>query len=73
MYSQILKYDLSKLKPIIENEKYEIYKLGHISENVAKGVRVDKNTCEQVDVHIELYPKIRVIAVIRDNIIQKIK
>lgn len=67
------KYDLKHLKPVMENEVYAVYQLGYINDNLAKGVRVNKNTGEQLDVQIQLYPRLQIVSIIRDNAIQKIK
>lgn len=56
-------FDLSELKPIIENEIYAIYTLGQINDNLWKAVRYNKQTKEQVEVTIEKEPKVRVVQV----------
>ena len=40
----IQEYDLSGLKPLYETKDYVIYKLGYITEEIAKGIRVNKKT-----------------------------
>lgn len=66
-------YDLSQLKPIMENDTYAIYTLGNITETIRKGIRLNKKTNEKVEVHVEMKPMPHVIAIIRDGFIQKIK
>lgn len=72
MASFKFEYDISRINPLMENNKYVIYQLGNISEHITKGIRVDKETKEQVEVQIDLLPKPHVIAIIRDGYIQKI-
>lgn len=72
-YTLTQKYDLSKLKPILENDRYALYGFGYITETVRKGIRVNKQTKEQVDVIIETKPNIRVISIIRDGVVQKLR
>lgn len=66
------KYNISKLTPILENETYALYGLGYINETVRKGIRVNKQTKEQVDVIIDTKPNIHVISIIKDGVIQKL-
>jgi hypothetical protein len=60
----IQEYDLSGLKPLYETKDYVIYKLGYITEEIAKGIRVNKKTQEQTDIQIKLTPKPHIIAVL---------
>lgn len=64
-------YNLDKLKPLIENDKFALYGLGYITETTRKGVRVNKQTNEQVEVIISTIPKIHVITILQNNIRQR--
>lgn len=44
----------------------------YINDRIRKGVRLDKRTNEQVDVVIEMIPKVRVIEIIRNGVRQKL-
>lgn len=67
------KYDLSKLKPIKENAMYALYALGYISDGIKKGVRLNKQTGEMVDVELETAPRVRVITLITERGRQSIR
>lgn len=66
-YTLVQKYDLSKLKPIVENNNYALYTLGYVKENIKKGIRLDKKTNEQVEVLVQITPKLQVIKVFSQN------
>lgn len=68
----VQKYDLSKIKPLIQNDNYALYGMGYINDKIRKGVRLNKKTNEQVDVVIEMIPKVRVIEIIRNGVRQKL-
>lgn len=72
MVKIVQKYDISKMKPIMENDTYAIYDLGFINDNLKKAIRVNKKTQEQVDVELELKPVMRVVAIIKNGIRQNI-
>lgn len=65
-------YDISTLKPIMENDSYAIYTLGNISETIKKGIRFNKKTKEKVEVQVDMKLTPHVIAIIRDGFIQRI-
>lgn len=68
----VQKYDLSNMKPLIQNDNYALYGMEYINDKIRKGVRLNKKTNEQVDVVIEMIPKVRVIEIIRNGVRQKL-
>ena len=60
-----MKYNLTTLTPVVENESYALYTLGQVNENLWKGVRVNKKTNEQEEVKIQKLPQIKVIEVLQ--------
>lgn len=68
----IQKYDLSKLTPLIENDKYALYGLGYIREDLRKGIRYNKETKEQTDVIISTRPYIQVVSIIKNGIVHNL-
>lgn len=68
----VQKYDLSKMKPLIQNDSYALYSIESINDKTSKGIRLDKRTNEQVDVIIQTVPNVRVIEIIKNGIRQKL-
>ena len=65
--------DLSKLEPILQNDKYALYKLGQVNDKgLYKGVRLDKKTGKQVEVAISIVPKPHVVELMMNGYVQKI-
>ena len=52
-----MKYDLTTLKVVLENEIFAVYIISQINQTKYKGVRLDKRTNKQAEVIIEKYPK----------------
>ena len=66
-------YKLDGLTPVLENEKYALYKLGQVNDNgIYQGVRVEKATGKQVEVSISMGPKPHVTALMMNGYVQKI-
>jgi len=66
-------YKLDGLTPIIENEKYALYKLGQINDKgIYKGIRLEKASGKQVEVTLSIFPKPHVTSLIMDGYIRKI-
>lgn len=59
--TKMVKIDLTNLKPVLQNEKYALYILSQIKDNLYSGIRLDKQSNTQVKVNIEKLPKIRVV------------
>ncbi len=59
--TKMVKIDLTNLKPVLQNEKYALYILSQIKDNLYSGIRLDKQSKDQVRVNIEKLPKIRVV------------
>ena len=68
----VQKYDLSNMKPLIHNDIYALYGMEYINDKIRKGVRLDKRTNKQVDVIIEMIPKVRVIEIITNGVRHKL-
>lgn len=65
--------DLSKLEPILQNDKYALYKLGQVNDKgLYKGVRLEKKTGKQVEVAISIVPKPHVVELMMNGYVQKI-
>lgn len=66
-------YKLDGLTPVLENEKYALYKLGQVNDKgIYKGVRLEKATGKQVEVSISMVPKPHVTALMMNGYVQKI-
>ncbi|MBO7042979.1 hypothetical protein J6W34_00150 [bacterium] len=66
-------YKLDGLEPVLQNEKYALYKLGQVNDKgVYKGVRLEKATGKQVEVAISMVPKPHVVELMLNGYIQKI-
>lgn len=52
-----MKYDVSKLKPFIENSEWKAYTLGHITEDKTKGVVVYNKSQEQYEAVVDIKRK----------------
>lgn len=65
-------YKLDGLTPLIENEKYALYRLGQATAKTWKGVRLEKATGKQVEVAIAMEPKPHVVELMINGYIQKI-
>lgn len=66
-------YKLDGLTPVLENEKYALYKLGQVNDKgIFKGVRVEKATGKQVEVSLSMIPKPHVTALLANGYVQKI-
>lgn len=57
----MVKVDLTNLKPILQNEKYALYILSQIKDNLYSGIRLNKEDKSQTRVNIQKLPKIRVV------------
>lgn len=57
----MVKVDLTNLKPILQNEKYALYILSQINDNLFAGIRLNKEDKSQTRVNIQKLPKIRVV------------
>lgn len=57
----MVKIDLANLKPILQNEKYALYILSQIKDNLYSGIRLNKENNTQTRVNIQKLPKIRVV------------
>ena len=65
--------DLSKLEPILQNDKYALYKLEQVNDKgLYKGVRLEKKTGKQVEVAISIVPKPHVVELMMNGYVQKI-
>lgn len=73
MVKFVQKYDLSGIPPLFETSEYIVYKLGYITDDLAKGVKVNKDTNEQIDIQIKLTPVPTIFAVIKDGILHKVR
>ena len=63
--------DLSKLEPILQNDKYALYKLGQVNDKgLYKGVRLEKKTGKQVEVAISIVPKPHVVELMMNGYVQ---
>lgn len=65
-------YKLDSLTPILENEKYALYRLGQATEKTWKGVRLEKATGKQIEVTIAMDPKPHVVSLMVNGYVQKI-
>lgn len=68
----VQQYDLSKMKPLIQNDSYALYSIESINDKTRKGIRLDKRTNEHVNVIIQTVPNVRVIEIIKNGIRQKL-
>ena len=59
--TKMVKIDLTNLKPILQNEKYALYILSQIKDNLYSGIRLNKENNTQTRVNIQKLPKIRVV------------
>ena len=65
--TKMVKIDLTNLKPVLQNEKYALYILSQIKDNLYSGIRLDKQSKAQVRVNIEKLPKIRVVDIYHND------
>lgn len=63
----IQEYDLSSLKPLFETNDYAIYKLGYITDEITKGVRLNKKTNKQEEIQIKLIPTPHIIKILTNQ------
>lgn len=59
--TKMVKIDLTNLIPVLQNEKYALYILSQIKDNLYSGIRLNKENNTQTRVNIEKLPKIRVV------------
>ena len=59
--TKMVKIDLTNLKPVLQNEKYALYILSQIKDNLYSGIRLNKENNIQTRVNIQKLPKIRVV------------
>lgn len=52
-----MKYEVSKLKPFIENSEWKVYTLGHITDDKTKGVVVYNESQEQYEAVVDIKRK----------------
>lgn len=59
--TNMVKIDLTNLRPVLQNEKYALYILSQIKDNLYLGIRLNKENNTQTRVNIQKLPKIRVV------------